>query len=212
MFRALIAVLLFVLVSHPTVARSKELSKETHLLVHLNAFKPLGLELERSVELLAMAFVLDKADLGFGCIPKAANIDEMAFRRAYADHYYTLSLIYLGVPVNKAISVVQIFREKNPNDEIRNLLEVLFPAFDSTGQLSEDRPFTLLLSALKQSRVLFEAGFESHAPFKARGFDLDLIPDAQIPDAFLDDVDAFLDKHGHHSPLPFEGELDMGSI
>ncbi|MDE0332018.1 MAG: hypothetical protein OXL41_09130 [Nitrospinae bacterium] len=62
---------------------------------------------------------------------------------------------------------------------------------------------------MEQSRALFQAGFESDAPFKAAGIDLDQIPDALDQ---MDDISTYLDKHGRDKPLPFEGELDMGSI
>ena len=115
MLRAPIVILLSVLVSHPTVAQSKEISRETILLVHLSAFKPLGLGLEQSLELASMANALVLAGLSTDCLPEAANIDVIAFDMAFQDNLSTLHLIHSGVPVKKAISTLQICQKKRPD-------------------------------------------------------------------------------------------------
>ena len=211
MLRAPIVILLSVLVSHPTVAQSKEISRETILLVHLSAFKPLGLGLEQSLELASMANALVLAGLSTDCLPEAANIDVIAFDMAFQDNLSTLHLIHSGVPVKKAISTLQICQKKRPDltkakakDIFLGPADLLLQALHSTGQNIKKRHLEYLL---EQSKALFQAGFESDAPFKAAGIDLD-----QIPDAFLDDVSTYLDKYGQDKPLPFEGDLGKGLI
>lgn len=178
-------------------AQSGMSSKETNIVVFAYAFEDLELGTDKLVDLLNTAFILHNEELSISCVPKAYGLNETEFRKAFYNSINTLFLIEIGIPLEKAITVLKAVKSNQPYTKM-TIVDFFAHALTSIGQRVNKNDLAV---ALHQSYALSMAGAESRIPFIAIGVDIESIPDAEISEVFFK-------ESKEYQAIPFQGMLD----
>ena len=143
-----------ILILFSVSAEAEDLTAEACLLIILHAFEPLDVELEEAVDLFGKAITLADAGLSIYCIAEANQIHQSSFEMAYMRTLSTASLIKSGIPIPKAIKILQSYPTKiHPGPYIPPTSHTDQDAFMGTTQICQ---------TTRRSRGIFITIFEGN--------------------------------------------------
>lgn len=119
-FLCIILIPLVFSVSYSDEEAEYKQSEEDILIIILNAFKPLHIDLDQSVKMVGMSISLSSEELLYDCVPKAYNVNTEDFIGCYYSVHSAAYLIQHDIPLEKVISSLHIYRKRR--DLVRKML------------------------------------------------------------------------------------------